>query len=130
MVTNKAAQGKKGALVAMIQGTKASAIAAVLLNIPFERRSWVTAVTLGGLEGRGDPGGVSQRRPGHRSVSCATVGVGGGPGNPAHAETSGDPGRERGAEAFASRRATVSSARIRERGHEETASSAKSVSAV
>ena len=46
VVTNKAAQGKKGALVAMIQGTKASAIAAVLLKIPFERRMLVTEVTL------------------------------------------------------------------------------------
>ena len=46
VVTNKAAQGKEGALVAMIQGTKASVMAAVLLKIPFERRRLVTEVTL------------------------------------------------------------------------------------
>ena len=45
-LTNKAAHGKKGALVAMIQGTKASDMAHVFEKLPAGARHAVTAVTL------------------------------------------------------------------------------------
>ncbi len=45
-LTNKAAHGKQGALVAMIQGTKASEIAQVLARLPAEARHTVTEVTM------------------------------------------------------------------------------------
>lgn len=46
VVTNKAAHGKKGALVAMIEGTQVKNIAPVLHTIPHEHRHTVTEVTL------------------------------------------------------------------------------------
>ena len=45
-LTNKAAHGKKGALVAMIQGTKASDIATVFAKLSDGARHTVTEVTL------------------------------------------------------------------------------------
>ncbi len=45
-LTNKAARGKKGALVAMIQGTKASDMAHVFEKLPAGARHTVTEVTL------------------------------------------------------------------------------------
>jgi len=46
VVTNKAKHGKKGALTAMVKGTKASDIAKVLLKIPEIQRYTVTEVTM------------------------------------------------------------------------------------
>jgi transposase len=46
IITNKAAHGKKGALVGIVAGTKACKIIAVLKKIPIERRNIVTEVTL------------------------------------------------------------------------------------
>ena len=46
IVTNKAAHGKKGALVAMVEGTKAEAVAAVLCRIEAIKRRMVLEVTL------------------------------------------------------------------------------------
>jgi transposase len=46
IVTNKGKHGKKGALVAMIQGTKADAVARVLSRIPAMKRRMVSEVTL------------------------------------------------------------------------------------
>ena len=46
VVTAKAAHGKKGALVAMAEGTKALEISAVLAQIPLTERQRVTEVTL------------------------------------------------------------------------------------
>jgi len=46
IVTNKAKHGKKGALVAMIEGTKAETIAAVLCRIEARKRRTVAEVTL------------------------------------------------------------------------------------
>lgn len=46
VITNKAAHGRKGALVAMCEGTKAAEIAAILAQIPYEKRSAVREVTL------------------------------------------------------------------------------------
>lgn len=46
VVTNKAAKGGKGALVAMVAGTKASDVCAVLAQLPEKRRATVTEVTL------------------------------------------------------------------------------------
>lgn len=46
IVTNKAAHGGKGALVAMVAGTKSSDVIAVLSKIPEKRRHTVTEVTL------------------------------------------------------------------------------------
>lgn len=45
-MTNKAAKGRKGALVAMIKGTKAEDIIAVLRKIPGQKRREVQEVTL------------------------------------------------------------------------------------
>lgn len=46
VLTNKAKHGKKGALIAMIQGTKAGDIAKVLAKIPDVQRYTVTEVTM------------------------------------------------------------------------------------
>lgn len=46
VLTNKAAHGKKGALTAMCEGTKASEIAPILSQIPMEARMKVKEVTL------------------------------------------------------------------------------------
>lgn len=46
IVTNKAAHGKKGALVAMVEGTKADVVAAVLCRIEAMKRRMVIEVTL------------------------------------------------------------------------------------
>lgn len=46
IVTNKAAKGRKGALIAMIKGTKAEDIISVLRKIPDQRRRAVQEVTL------------------------------------------------------------------------------------
>jgi transposase len=46
IITNKAAKGKKGALVAIIAGTQSSAIIQTLQNIPLKLRKKVTEITL------------------------------------------------------------------------------------
>ncbi|MBQ7998927.1 MAG: transposase [Bacteroidales bacterium] len=46
ILTNKAAKGKKGALVAMVKGTKAEDVIEILKNIPFKFRQKVTEVTM------------------------------------------------------------------------------------
>jgi transposase len=46
VLTNKSAHGKKGCLVAMCEGTKASEIALILNQIPLEQRAKVLEVTL------------------------------------------------------------------------------------
>lgn len=46
VLTNKAAHGKKGALVGMCEGTKASEIAPILGQIPLEKRETVKEITL------------------------------------------------------------------------------------
>jgi len=46
VVTNKAAHGRRGALSAMLEGTKADTIASVLTKIPLEIRNIVQEVTL------------------------------------------------------------------------------------
>lgn len=46
VVTNKQAKGGKGALVAMVAGTKSSTVTEVLQKIPLESRQQVTEVTL------------------------------------------------------------------------------------
>ena len=46
VLTNKAAHGKQGALVAMVEGTKVCDITPILAKIPFEKRTLVTEVTL------------------------------------------------------------------------------------
>ena len=46
IVTNKAAKGKKGALVAMVKGTKAEEVIEVLRKIPKRLRDKVREVTL------------------------------------------------------------------------------------
>lgn len=46
IVTNKAAKGKKGTLVAIIKGTKASVVSEVLMKIPMSERVKVLEVTL------------------------------------------------------------------------------------
>lgn len=45
-VTNKAAKGRKGALIAMIRGTRSEDIQAVLKQIPPEKRALVEEITL------------------------------------------------------------------------------------
>jgi len=46
VITNKAAHGKRGALVAMIEGTKVTDIAPILAKIPLIKRNTATEVTL------------------------------------------------------------------------------------
>ncbi len=46
VITNKAAKGRKGALVAMIKGTQAEKVRAVLDKIPWRQRQKVSEVTL------------------------------------------------------------------------------------
>ena len=46
IVTNKSAKGKKGALVAIIKGTKASIVSGVLMKIPMKERLKVEIITL------------------------------------------------------------------------------------
>ena len=46
IITNKAAKGKKGALVAMIKGTQSETVRAILEKIPLRKRNLVTEVTL------------------------------------------------------------------------------------
>lgn len=46
ILTNKAAKGKKGALVAMVKGTDSKAVRAVLEKIPLRKRKKVVEVTL------------------------------------------------------------------------------------
>lgn len=46
VLTNKAAKGRKGALVAMIKGTRSETVRSVLEKIPFKKRSKVVEVTL------------------------------------------------------------------------------------
>jgi transposase len=46
IVTNKVAKGKKGALVAMVKGTKAENVIRILLKIPIGKRNKVKEVTL------------------------------------------------------------------------------------
>jgi len=46
IITNKAAHGKRKALVAMIEGTKAADVVTILAKIPLAKRNIVTEVTL------------------------------------------------------------------------------------
>lgn len=46
VLTHKAARGRKGALAAMVEGTKSGDIAGVLMKIPKEKRDAVTEVTM------------------------------------------------------------------------------------
>lgn len=46
ILTNKNAQGKKGAIVAIVKGTKASDVIRILDKIPLEKRNMVAEVTV------------------------------------------------------------------------------------
>lgn len=46
ILTNKAAKGKKGAIVAMVAGTKADAVIAIIEKIPLKQRNQVMEITL------------------------------------------------------------------------------------
>ena len=46
ILTNKKAKGKKGAILAMVKGTKADAVIAILHKIPLKQRTKVKEVTL------------------------------------------------------------------------------------
>ena len=46
ILTNKAAKGKKGAIVAMVAGTKAETVIAIIEKIPYKQRNLVTEITL------------------------------------------------------------------------------------
>ncbi|WP_317172601.1 hypothetical protein [Flavobacterium muglaense] len=45
-MTNKAAIGKKGAIVAMVAGTTAETVIAIIEKIPLKQRNLVTEITL------------------------------------------------------------------------------------
>ena len=45
-MTNKAAKGKKGSIVAMIAGTKADVVISIIEKIPLKQRNKVTEITL------------------------------------------------------------------------------------
>lgn len=53
VITNKAAHGKRKALVAMIEGTKVTDIVPILVKIPLAKRNLVTEVTLDMAENMG-----------------------------------------------------------------------------
>lgn len=46
ILTNKAAKGKKGAIVAMVAGTKAETVISIIEKIPLKQRNLVTEITL------------------------------------------------------------------------------------
>jgi hypothetical protein len=46
ILTNKAAKGKKGTIVAMIAGTKAQTVIAIIEKIPLKLRNTVSEITL------------------------------------------------------------------------------------
>ena len=46
IITNKAAKGKKGAIIAIVKGTKASEVSSVLMTIPVHERMKVMEITL------------------------------------------------------------------------------------
>jgi hypothetical protein len=46
ILTNKAAKGKKGAIVAMIAGTKAQTVIAIIEKTPLKLRNTVSDITL------------------------------------------------------------------------------------
>lgn len=46
VITNKAAHGRRGALIAIVKGTKAEVVLPILMRIPREWREKVTEVTL------------------------------------------------------------------------------------
>ena len=46
VVTNKAAKGKKGCIVAIVAGTKAENVINILEKIPYKQRKMVTEITL------------------------------------------------------------------------------------
>jgi transposase len=46
ILTNKAAKGKKGTIVAMVAGTKAETVIAIIEKIPLKQRNLVTEITL------------------------------------------------------------------------------------
>ena len=46
ILTNKEAKGKKGAIVAVVKGTKASDVIHILYKIPLEKRKMVSEVTV------------------------------------------------------------------------------------
>ncbi len=46
IVTNKDAKGKKGSLIAMTKGTKASVVSGILIKIPMKERVKVKIITL------------------------------------------------------------------------------------
>jgi transposase len=46
LLTNKAAKGKKGSIVAMVAGTKAESVIAVIKKISLKQRNIVTEITL------------------------------------------------------------------------------------
>lgn len=46
ILTNKTAKGRKGAIVAMIAGTKAETVISIIEKIPIKRRNLVTEITL------------------------------------------------------------------------------------
>jgi transposase len=46
ILTNKAAKGKAGSIVAMVTGTKADTVIAIIEKIPLKQRNLVTEITL------------------------------------------------------------------------------------
>jgi transposase len=69
ILTNKAAKGKKGALVAMIKGTDSKTVRAVLEKIPLRKRKKVEEVT---LDMAASMENIARFSPfGHRPFPCA-----------------------------------------------------------
>lgn len=46
ILTNKAAKGKKGAIIAMVAETKAETVISIIEKIPLKQRNLVTEITL------------------------------------------------------------------------------------
>jgi transposase len=76
-LTNKVAKGKKGTIVAMIAGTKAQAVIAVIEKLPLKLRNTVSEITLdmaanmGLIAKKCFPNATSR----HRSIPCAKTSI-------------------------------------------------------
>jgi transposase len=73
VLTNKEGKGKKMTLIAMVEGTEADKVIAVLNRIPEKARSLVKEIT---LDMAGSMNKIAKRcLKGDRSVSCPKTGL-------------------------------------------------------
>jgi transposase len=88
ILTNKAAKGQKGSIVAIIAGTKVETVIAILRKIPEKLRKKVTEITLdmaGNMTvrryGPDCQKMFSTSHSGHRPIPCSAISAGSRPGD-------------------------------------------------